>query len=95
MIDYDIGDQTKTRKLYYTKNDAQTQGSIPFGEIVDYNETITPVIGIAKPSNFTLLEKEMVSILILMLFLLKVDWQMVIQLTMLHLVYHTLIQHSS
>ena len=57
MIDYDIGDQTKTRKLYYTKNDAQTQGSIPFGEIVDYNETITPVIGIAKPSNFTLLEK--------------------------------------
>jgi hypothetical protein len=57
MIEYDEGDANKKRYLYYTKSDAQTQGSIPFGTIVDYNETITPVVGITKPSNFTLTQK--------------------------------------
>ena len=57
MIEYDEGDANKKRYLYYTKSDAQTQGSIPSETIVDYNETITPVVGIAKPSNFTLTEK--------------------------------------
>ena len=57
MLEYDEGDPNKIRYLYYSKSDAETSGSIPFGQIVDYNETITPVIGIAKPSNFTLLEK--------------------------------------
>ena len=57
LLEYDDREAAKRRLIYITRNDAQTPTSIPFGTIVDYNETFTPVIGIAKPSNFTLLEK--------------------------------------
>jgi len=30
---------------------------LPFGEVVDYSKTITPVIGIAKPKNFSLVKR--------------------------------------
>ena len=56
-----------TEKYSFIENDAITDGSNPFGNIVDYNETITPVIGTTKPSNFTLLKEVMVLILTLML----------------------------
>ena len=57
FLEYDTGSGSKYRELYLTKNDAVTSGSTPFGRIVDYNETITPVIGTSKPSNFTLIKK--------------------------------------
>tara|TARA_B100002019_G_scaffold90443_2_gene78157 strand:- start:2244 stop:10703 length:8460 start_codon:yes stop_codon:yes gene_type:complete len=44
------------RELFRTKVDGENDQN-RFGIIRDYNETITPVIGIAKPSNFTLVEK--------------------------------------
>ena len=57
LIEYDETDPNKYRFIYINENDAETPGSVPFGKIVDYNNTITPVIGIAKPSNYTLLER--------------------------------------
>ena len=57
FLEYDNGSGSKFREVFLTENDAITDGSNPFGNIVDYNETITPVIGTTKPSNFTLLER--------------------------------------
>ena len=59
MIDYDDGDPSKKRTLFITENDAKSQAD-PFpyyGEIVDYRNSITPVIGKVKPSNFSLQER--------------------------------------
>ena len=56
FIEYDNGDTNKNRKLFLTENDCKNDtGEV--GTIVDYNETITPVIGLAKPNNITLIEK--------------------------------------
>ena len=44
------------RELFRTKSDVEND-TTPFGFIKDYNETITPIIGLAKPSNFTLVER--------------------------------------
>ena len=57
FLEFDNGSGSKFREVFLTENDAITDGSNPFGNIVDYNETITPVIGTTKPSNFTLLER--------------------------------------
>jgi len=57
LIEYDDTDPNKFRFIYMNENDAETPGSVPFGKIIDYNETITPVIGLAKPSNYTLLDR--------------------------------------
>ena len=57
FIEYDNGSTDKNRELHLTESAAKNSGATPFGTIVDYNETITPVIGIAKPSNVTLVEK--------------------------------------
>ena len=56
FTEYDAGSGSNYREVYLTENDA-ISGATPFGSIVDYNETITPVIGTAKPSNFSLLER--------------------------------------
>ena len=57
LLEYDGGDSDNNRKLFLTENDAKNGSATEFGTIVDYNETITPVIGLAKPSNVTLIEK--------------------------------------
>ena len=57
FIEYDAGATDKNRGLFLTEALAKNTASTPFGTIVDYNETITPVIGIAKPSNVSLVEK--------------------------------------
>lgn len=56
FLEYDTSSGSKYREIYLSENDA-INGNTPFGTIIDYNETITPVIGLAKPSNFTLLER--------------------------------------
>jgi len=56
LTEYDAGAGSNFREIYLTENDA-ISGATPFGNIVDYNETITPVIGTVKPSNFTLVER--------------------------------------
>jgi len=57
--DYDESSDNKRRKLFLTQNDAlgdEKEGlsSTIFAYIVDYSDSITPVIGTAKPSNFYL-----------------------------------------
>jgi len=57
--EYDESSDNKQRKLFLTQNDAlgdEKEGlsSTVFANIMDYSDTITPVIGTAKPSNFYL-----------------------------------------
>ena len=55
LIEYDLGDSNYKRKLYLTEADAIAGAAeSEWGYIVDYSDTITPVIGKAKPSNFYL-----------------------------------------
>ena len=56
FLEYDLASGSKYREVYLTENDA-IQGNTAFGTIVDYNETITPVVGLSKPNNFTLIER--------------------------------------
>lgn len=62
--EYDETDTVaKRRKLFVTEDDAkryyfQTNSGIsPYSEIFDYNEVSTPVIGLCKPKDFSLLKK--------------------------------------
>jgi len=63
FIEYDEGsEEGKKRKLFLTEADARGDekedlSSTVFANIIDYSETITPVIGTAKPSNFFLQER--------------------------------------
>ena len=57
FIEYDNGETSFNRRVFLSENDAKNASSTEFATIVDYNETITPIIGIAKPSNVTLVEK--------------------------------------
>ena len=57
FLEYDTGTTSNDRGLFLTETLAKNTSATPFGTIVDYNETITPVIGMAKPSNVTLVEK--------------------------------------
>jgi len=52
LTDYDAGDIAFQRQLYLSE--AKLAGDDKFGFIVDYSETITPVIGKVKPNNFYL-----------------------------------------
>ena len=57
FIEYDDGGAGKLRLLYESEADALAGSSSYYGTIVDYNSTITPVIGITKPKNFTLSDR--------------------------------------
>ena len=53
LLEYDDSDSEYKRKIFLTEADASNNTN-EFGFIVDYSDTITPVIGKAKPSNFVL-----------------------------------------
>ena len=53
FVEYDLGDANYQRKIFLTSADASTDAN-ELGFIVDYSETITPLIGRAKPNNFAL-----------------------------------------
>ena len=53
MLEYDLSDNEFKRRIFLSENDANTNAN-EFGFIVDYSDTITPVIGKTKPSNFFL-----------------------------------------
>ena len=59
LTESDLGDQGKQRKIFLTSANASADvvADQALGFIVDYSETITPVIGTAKPSNFVLQER--------------------------------------
>ena len=57
FLEYDETDAAgKTRKLYITEADAKSAeaNTTYYGHIVDYRETVTPLIGKVKPSNMFL-----------------------------------------
>ncbi len=65
LKEYDEIDPSKRKKLFASESDANnyyfqtstTIGAItPYSEIFDYNEVITPIIGVCKPKDFSLLE---------------------------------------
>ncbi len=56
LTNVDTGESDFVRYLYETKSDME-QSTSEYAEIIDYNETITPVIGLAKPKNFNLINK--------------------------------------
>jgi hypothetical protein len=53
LLEYDNGDGNYKRRIYLSENDAENQSN-ELGFIVDYKQSITPVIGKVKPSNFYL-----------------------------------------
>ncbi|MGA1433593.1 MAG: DUF4815 domain-containing protein, partial [Candidatus Nanopelagicaceae bacterium] len=53
LVEYDDGDNDKKRKLFLSVGDAQANTAY-WAELVDYRDSITPVIGKVKPSNFFL-----------------------------------------
>lgn len=58
LKEYEEQGPGKKRILYLTEGDALSNNSANnYGYIVDYNETITPIIGLAKPKDFSLVKK--------------------------------------
>ena len=55
LKEYDLESTSKVRELFYTEAGA-FNNTEKLGNIVDYNETITPIIGLAKPNDFSLVE---------------------------------------
>ena len=53
LLEYDLSDNEYKRRIFLSEADASTNSN-EFGFIVDYSDTITPVIGKTKPSNFFL-----------------------------------------
>jgi len=56
LIEHNDGDAEKLTKLYLTEADAESANAdtVYWGEIRDYSDCITPVIGKVKPNNFFL-----------------------------------------
>lgn len=63
LKEYDESDGVYRRKLFVSESDAKeyyfaTSLTIfPYSEILDYNNHITPIIGICKPKDFSLVER--------------------------------------
>ena len=56
LIEYDLSDDEYKRRIFLSEENANTNTN-EFGFIVDYSDTITPVIGKSKPSNFTVKQR--------------------------------------
>jgi len=56
LKEYDDSGGSKQREIFLSRSDALANTN-KFGHIVSYNEIITPVIGIAKPKNLSLIER--------------------------------------
>ncbi len=54
LKEYDDGEADLRRFVYGTQTDMESSTN-PYGSIVDYNNTITPTIGLAKPKNLRML----------------------------------------
>ena len=58
LKEYEEQGPGKKRYVYLTESNALSNNSeLTYGYIVDYNETITPIIGLAKPKDFSLVKK--------------------------------------
>jgi len=56
FLEYDDNVSTRRRLLYKSESDAQQEIN-DIGFIVDYDQTITPLVGVAKPKDFSLVKK--------------------------------------
>jgi len=56
LVDYEEGQDNYLRQIFYTEADASS-GSNAIGHIIDYSDTLTPLIGRVKPSNFFLKDR--------------------------------------
>jgi len=56
LLEYDLSDNEQKRNIYLTEGEAASEGA-EFGFVVDYSNTITPIIGKVKPNNFFLKER--------------------------------------
>jgi hypothetical protein len=56
LKEYDEQGSSKLRSVFLSNSDAFGNANI-FGYIVDYSEIITPIVGLAKPKNFSLVER--------------------------------------
>ena len=56
FVEYDDNVTTKRRLLYKTENDANGEVN-EIGWVSDYNETILPLVGVAKPKDFSLVKR--------------------------------------
>ncbi len=52
FVEYDDNVGTRRRMLYASNSDAQNETN-DIGWIVDYNQTIVPLVGVAKPKDFS------------------------------------------
>lgn len=55
LIEYNSGEGSKLRYLWKTQGEAFSE--TPYGYIVDYNDTLHPVVGLAKPKNYSLIKR--------------------------------------
>ena len=62
--EYDDQDVAKKRYFFISENDAKeyyfqtgVSAIFPYSNLVDYNEVITPIVGLCKPKDFSLIEK--------------------------------------
>ena len=56
LVEYDDNVSSKRRNLYITESDAN-QETNEIGYINDYDETVIPLIGLAKPKDFSLVKR--------------------------------------
>ena len=55
FVEYDEGAVGKIREVFLTKTDAENGDK--YGDLKSYNPSFTPIIGVAKPKDFSLLER--------------------------------------
>jgi hypothetical protein len=56
ITEYDSGETDFRRYIYTTESGVETSTD-PYGFVVDYNSSITPIVGVAKPKNLRLLSR--------------------------------------
>jgi hypothetical protein len=52
LKEYEEESSSKIRNVYFTQADALNEDNA-FGRIIDYNEIITPIVGVSKPKNIS------------------------------------------
>ena len=56
MTEYDNG-EADYRRFIYTSQTLLETSSEPYGFVVDYNDSFTPIVGVSKPKNFRLINR--------------------------------------
>ena len=56
MTEYDSG-EADFRRYIYTSQTLLETSTDPYGFVVDYNDSFTPIVGVSKPKNFRLINR--------------------------------------